>query len=255
MSDLFSLKGKIALVTGASSGLGHNFAKTLAGAGAKVVVAARRRDKLDALVQEITEAGGEVIAAAMDVTDLASIRAAYDTAEKGLGLVDIIVCNAGVAASQAFLDIDEENWDFTMDTNLKGVMWVAQEGCKRLVAAGKPGSVINISSLLGFAFQSLQTSYATSKAAVVHMTRCMASEMIRHNIRVNSIAPGYFRTEINADFFDTDRGKAYIKTIPARRLGKLEELDGPLLLLASDASSFITGTTLVVDGGHMVKSN
>ncbi len=254
MTDLFSLSGKIALVTGASSGLGHHFAKTLAKAGAKVVVAARRRDKLDQLVREITEDGGEVMAVTMDVTDLGSIRAAYDMAKKQMGLVDIILNNAGVADSKAFLDIDDDSWDFTMDTNLKGVMQVAQEGCKRLVAANKGGVVINISSLLGMAFQTLQTSYATSKAAVIHMTRCMASEMMRYNIRVNSIAPGYFKTEMNADFFDTDRGKAYIRTIPIRRLGELDELDGPLLLLASEASSFINGTTLVVDGGHMVKS-
>lgn len=254
MQNLFNLNGKIALVTGASSGLGAHFAKTLASAGAKVIVAARRRDKLDKLVQEITKMGGEVMAVTMDVTDMDSIRNAYDEAEKHLGLVDIILSNAGVADSKAFLEIDEDSWDFTMNTNLKGVMRVAQEGCKRLVAAGKPGVVINISSLLGMAFQTLQTSYATSKAAVIHMTRCMASEMMRYNIRVNSIAPGYFKTEMNADFFDTDRGKAYIKTIPARRLGRLDELDGPLLLLASEASSFINGTTLVVDGGHMVKS-
>ncbi|NOZ43066.1 MAG: glucose 1-dehydrogenase [Alphaproteobacteria bacterium] len=254
MSHLFSLTGKTALVTGASSGLGHHFAKVLAGAGARVVVAARRRDKLDTLVQEITATGGEVIAVTMDVTAIDSIRAAYDQAEQYPGLVDIIVNNAGVADSTAFLEIDEASWDFTMDTNLKGVMRVAQEGCKRLIAANKPGVVINISSLLGMAFQTLQTSYATSKAAVIHLTRCMASELMRHNIRVNSIAPGYFKTEMNAGFFDTDRGKAYIKTIPARRLGRLEELDGPLLLLASEASSFINGTTLVVDGGHMVKS-
>jgi NAD(P)-dependent dehydrogenase (short-subunit alcohol dehydrogenase family) len=254
MTDLFSLSGKIALVTGASSGLGHHFAKTLAKAGAKVVVAARRRDKLDQLVREIAESGGEVMAVTMDVTDLNSIRAAYDMAEKQMGLVDIILNNAGVADSKAFLDIDDDSWDFTMDTNLKGVMQVAQEGCKRLVAAGEGGVVINISSLLGMAFQTLQTSYATSKAAVIHMTHCMASEMMRYNIRVNSIAPGYFKTEMNADFFDTDRGKAYIRTIPIRRLGQLDELDGPLLLLASEASSFINGTTLVVDGGHMVKS-
>ena len=254
MENLLSLTGKIALVTGASSGLGHHFAKTLASAGAKVVVAARRRDKLDQLVREISDTGGEVIAVTMDVTDLDSIRAAYDQAEKQLGLVDVIVSNAGVADTKAFLDIDEDSWDFTMDTNLKGVMWVAQEGSKRLVAAGKPGTVINISSLLGLAFQTLQTSYATSKAAVIHMTRCMASELMRHNIRVNSIAPGYFKTEMNAAFFDSEKGKAYLKTIPSRRLGRLDELDGPLLLLASDAGSFVNGTTLVVDGGHMVKS-
>ncbi len=254
MQNLFSLNGKIALVTGASSGLGHHFAKVLASAGAKVVVGARRREKLDNLVQEISDAGGEVIAVTLDVNNMDSIRAAYDEAEKHLGLVDIILNNAGVADTVAFLEMDEESWDYTMDTNLKAVMRVAQEGCKRLVAADKPGVVINISSLLGLAFQTLQSAYATSKAAVIHMTRCMASEMMRHNIRVNSIAPGYFKTEMNAGFFETDRGKAYIKTIPARRLGKLEELDGPLLLLASEASSFVNGTTLVVDGGHMVKS-
>ncbi|MBL4612848.1 MAG: glucose 1-dehydrogenase [Emcibacter sp.] len=254
MQNIFDLTGKIALVTGASSGLGRHFAKTLAKAGAKVIVAARRREKLDDLVQEITAAGGEVMAVTMDVTNMDSIKAAYDTAEKQLGLVDIILNNAGVADPVAFLDIDEDNWDFTMDTNLKGVMRVVQEGCKRLVAANKPGAVINISSLLGLTIQTLQTSYATSKAAVIHLTRCMASEMMRYNIRVNSIAPGYFKTEMNSAFFETERGKAYIKTIPSRRLGKLEELDGPLLLLASEASSFINGTTLVVDGGHMVKS-
>lgn len=254
MQDIFRLDGKIALVTGASSGLGNRFAKTLAKAGAKVVVAARRRDKLDKLVQDITEEGGTVIAVTMDVTDMDSIQKGYDEAEKHLGLVDIIINNAGVANNQLFLDIDEEGWDFTMDANLKGVMRVAQVGCKRLVAAGKPGVVINISSLLGLAFQTMQTSYSASKAAVIHLTRCMASELMRHNIRVNSIAPGYFKTEMNDFFFDTDRGKEYIKTIPARRLGQLEELDGPLLLLASDASSFINGTTLVVDGGHLVKS-
>ncbi|MBL4803110.1 MAG: glucose 1-dehydrogenase [Emcibacter sp.] len=254
MQDLFDLTGKTALVTGASSGLGNHFAKTLAKAGAKVVVAARRRDKLDELVREITDAGGEVMAVTMDVTNMDSIRAAYDTAEKQLGLVDIILNNAGVADPIPFLEIDEDSWDFIMDANLKGVMRVAQEGCKRLVAANKPGVVINISSLLGLAFQTLQTSYATSKAAVIHMTRCMASELMRYNIRVNSIAPGYFKTEINAAFFETERGKAYLKTIPSRRLGRVDELDGPLLLLASEASSFINGTTLVVDGGHMVKS-
>ena len=254
MNDLFSLDGKIALVTGASSGLGYHLVKTLAKAGAKVVVAARRRDKLDDLVLEVTDTGGKIVAVTMDVTDMNSIRAGYDEAEEKLGLVDIILCNAGVADSKAFLDIDEESWDFTMDTNLKGVMRVAQEGCKRLVEAGTAGVVINISSLLGMTCQTLQTSYATSKAAVIHMTRCMALEMMRYNVRVNSIAPGYFRTEMNADFFDTDRGKAYIKTIPSRRLGRLEEMDGPLLLLASDASSFVNGTTILVDGGHMVKS-
>ena len=254
MQDIFSLNGKVALVTGASSGLGHHFAKTLATAGAKVVVAARRRDKLDSLVQEITADGGKVIAVTMDVNDMDSIRAAYDAAEKNLGMVDIILNNAGVADSKAFLEISEESWDFTMDTNLKSVMRVAQEGCKRLVAAQRTGVVINISSLLGLAYQTLQTSYATSKAGVIHMTRCMASELMRYGIRVNSIAPGYFKTEINEDFFETERGQDYIKTIPARRLGRLEELDGPLLLLASEASSFVNGTTLVVDGGHLVKS-
>jgi len=254
MQDIFSLEGKIALVTGASSGLGSHFAKTLARAGAEVVIAARRREKLDQLVRDIAGDGGRVIAITMDVTNPDSIRRGYEEAEAHLGLIDVIVSNAGVADPKAFLDIDEESWDLTMDTNLKGVWRVTQQGCKRLVQAGRPGVVINISSLLGLAVQSLQTGYATSKAAVIHMTRCMASELMRHNIRVNSIAPGYFKTEMNADFFDSEKGRAYIRTIPARRLGELSELDGPLLLLASDASSFINGATLVVDGGHQVKS-
>lgn len=254
MSDHLSLTGRIALVTGASSGLGHHFAKVLSKAGAHVVVAARRRDKLDALVEEIKTEGGEVMAVTMDVTDSASISAAYDLAEQQMGLVDIIVSNAGVADPKFFLDIDEDSWDFMMNTNLKGVFLVSQQGCKRLAKDGKSGCVINTSSVLGFGIQAMQSHYATSKAAVVQMTRAMASELMRYNIRVNSIAPGYFKTEINEDFFNTTRGQAYIKTIPAKRLGNLQELDGPLLLLASEAGSFINGVTLVVDGGHMVKS-
>ena len=255
MQDIFSLAGKTALVTGASSGLGRQFATTLAAAGATVVAAARRRDKLDQLVQDVTKTGGKIIAVTMDVTSLDSIKKAYDEAEAEVGLIDVIVSNAGVADTKAFLDIEDSDWNFTMDTNLTGVMRVVQEGCKRLVKAGRSGSVITISSLLGLAVQSRQTSYATSKAAVIHMTKSMASELIRHNIRVNTIAPGYFGTEMNADFFASDHGKAYLKTLPSRRLGELSELDGPLLLLASEASSFMTGTTLVVDGGHLLKSS
>lgn len=254
MQDIFNLKGKIALVTGASSGLGRQFAKTLAAAGAKVIVAARRRDMLEQLVEEVSKTGGKMIAVTMDVTDLGTIKKAYDTAEKQFGIVDIIVSNAGVAEPQSFLEIDDKNWDIIMEVNLKGVMRVAQVGCKRLVKAGKPGSVINISSLLGVAVQSLQTSYAVSKAGVTHMTKIMALELMRHNIRVNAIAPGYFDTEMGGAFFATEKGQKYLKTIPSRRLGKVSELEGPLLLLASEASSFMTGTTLIVDGGHLVKS-
>lgn len=253
-NELFSLEGKIALVTGASSGLGVHFAKVLAGAGASVVAAARRLDKLKKLVDEITEADGIATAVALDVTDNDSVLAAFDKAEDAYGVIDVLINNAGVADPKYFLDIDESNWDFILETNLKGAWRVARECCDRLVKSRQTGSIVNIASLLGLATQSKQTAYAVSKAGLIHLTRSMALELSRYGIRVNAIAPGYFKTEINADFFASDRGKQYLKTIPSRRLGELDELDGPLLMFASDAGSFLTGAVLPVDGGHMVAS-
>ncbi len=252
--DNFSLSGRVALVTGASSGLGEHFAKVLAQAGARVVVGARRVDRLHSLVNAITQSGGEALAAAMDVTDADSISAAFDAAETHFDTVDILVNNAGVAAPSRFLDGDEAGWDFTMDTNLKAVWRVAQEAARRLVKAQRGGSIINVASILGLQPGLDQTFYATAKAGVVQLTKTQALELWRKNIRVNALCPGYFETELNSDFFQTDKGKSYLNRIPPQRLGQLDELSGPLLLLASEGGSFMTGVALPVDGGHLLQS-
>ena len=251
---LFSLEGKVALVTGASSGLGAHFAKTLAQAGAQVIVAARRADKLTQLVDEIRAQGGIATAQSLDVTDADSVQQALDAAEQTYGVVDILVNNAGVAASKYFAKVDESDYDFVMDTNQKGAWRTAQAVAKRLLNHGKGGSIINIASILGLRVGFGESVYAMSKAAVVQMTKAMAMELTTKGIRVNAICPGYFKTEMNGDFFESDKGEAFIAKIPAKRLGELNELDGLLLLLASDASSFMTGTATPVDGGHVIGS-
>ena len=253
-ADLLSVSDKIALVTGASSGLGAHFAKVLANAGAKVIVAARRTDKLASLVEDIKNSGGEAVAVAMDITDGNSIVQALDEAEKVFGTVNLLINNAGVADSKRFINVDEDSWDFVINTNLKGAWYAANQVAKRLMAKQAPGSIINIASILGLRVGIGESTYAVSKAGVVQMTKAMALELGSKGIRVNAICPGYFRTEINSDYFDTDKGQAYINSTPAKRLGKLEELDAPLLLLASDAGSFVNGVALPVDGGHVVSS-
>ena len=250
----FRLEGKVALVTGASSGLGAQFARTLADAGATVVAAARRREKLRDLVQQITDAGGKALAVAMDVTAASSVAAALYEAEQDAGPIDILVNNAGVAGSRHCLKEDEANWDAIMDTNLKGAWRVAHGVANRCVAAGRPCSIINIASILGIRVGFGESSYAISKAAVVQMTRAMALELARKGIRVNALCPGYFATEMNSDYLLSERGQAYLKDTTAGRMGELEELSGPLLLLASEAGSFINGAVIPVDGGHLVGS-
>ncbi|MBA6413723.1 glucose 1-dehydrogenase [Parahaliea sp. F7430] len=249
----FSLTGRIALVTGASSGIGYTVAKGLAEAGASVVVAARRVERLESLVREIEDKGGKALAVTMDVTDKASIEAAFNQAEVALGTVDVIINNAGVADPKHFLKIDDDSLDFVMDTNFKGVWHVAQEASRRLLAAQLPGSIINIASVLGLAAHPGQTSYCSSKAAVIQLTKSLSLDLVRHNIRVNAIAPGWFKTEINSDYFDSPAGQAYIEQMPAQRLGQLEELLGPIILLASEAGSFVNGTVLPVDGAHLAR--
>ena len=251
MSFRADLSGKLALITGASSaGFGAHFARVLADSGAQVVVAARRVALLDRLVAQIREAGGLARALELDVTDAQSVRHAVERA----GPVDILVNNAGVAISKPALDQDEADYDRVLNTNLKGAWLVATEVARCMVARNTSGSIINIASVLGLRQGSQVTCYAISKAGIIQLTKQLGLELARHRIRVNAIAPGYFQTDLNDGAFDTDGGRALIKRIPQRRLGEYTDLDGPLLLLASDASSFMTGSVVTVDGGHLLAS-
>ena len=244
----FTLAGKVALVTGASSGIGAAIAKGLAEAGACVAVAGRRVERLTSLVDELTSAGKRAIGVCLDVTDFESIKHAFDQVETTLGTVDVLVNNAGVANPKNFIKTAPEDLDFIMATNFRGCWHVAQEAAKRLIAADKSGSFINISSVLGEGAQLGQSAYAASKGAVSQMTRNLAIDLMRYGIRVNAIAPGWFRTEMNDAYFATEAGQKYIQQIPPRRLGDLNELIGPVILLASDAGSFVNGAILPVDG-------
>jgi NAD(P)-dependent dehydrogenase (short-subunit alcohol dehydrogenase family) len=245
------LAGKVALVTGASSGLGRHFAMALAGHGVKVGIGARRVDALEATAEQIKGAGGRCAVSALDVTSDISVKAAIAAIEQNLGPIDIVVNNSGVSISKPVLDHTESDWDAVLDVNLKGAFLVATEAARHMRDAQRPGSIINIESILSFRQAGAVAAYAASKAGLSQLTRTMALELARYRIRVNGIAPGYFSTEINQGYFDTDPGRALIKRIPQRRLGELADLDGPLLLLASDASRYMTGTTLVIDGGHL----
>lgn len=250
----FNLAGKVALVTGASSGFGDHFAHVLAAAGAKVVVGARRQERLQKLVANIGEAGREAMAVALDVTSADSVSKAFDQAEATFGTVTLLVNNAGVAAPKTVHKTTEQDWDFVIDTNLKGAWLVAAEAARRMIAANAAGAIVNIASVLGLATSTGHGIYSASKAGVIQLTKHMALELSGKNIRVNAICPGYFRTEMNGKYFDSAAGKTYIEATPARRLGDMAEMDGPLLLLASDAGSFINGAILPVDGGHLVMS-
>jgi NAD(P)-dependent dehydrogenase (short-subunit alcohol dehydrogenase family) len=254
MHDQFDLTGRIALVTGAGSGLGRSFAMVLAQAGARVAVAGRRADKLDATVAEIRSRGGTAEACVMDVTEPAAVGSSFDAIEQRLGAVEILVNNAGISRVGLLADASEEDWSAVIDTNLTAVHRVAREAARRLQAAGRPGTVINIASILGLRVHAGLGAYAAAKAAVVHLTKVQALEWARSGIRANAIAPGYFETEMNAGYFDTDAGRAMTKRIPLRRIGNIDELAGALLLLASDASSYMTGSVLTVDGGHTCSS-
>ncbi len=252
MANRFDVRGKIALVTGASSGLGRHFAQVLAAGGARVVLAARRVDRLQALADEIQAAGGEALAVAMDVTDAASVQAALDTVLSHFGEpAEIIVNNSGVSREDWFTSMDEADFDLVMDTNVKGVWLVARAFAGALVKAGKTGSMVNIASVAGLRVGGMIAAYCASKAACDHLTRVMAFEMARYGVRVNAIAPGYFETDMNDEFLNSTEGAKMQKRIPMRRFGGHDELAGPLLLLVSEAGSYMTGTTIVVDGGHM----
>jgi NAD(P)-dependent dehydrogenase (short-subunit alcohol dehydrogenase family) len=245
---LFQLNGKKILVTGASSGLGNHFSRTLARAGADVVVAARRKDALDGLVTQILEEGGRARSVRLDVTDVASIAHALDE----VGEVDVLINNAGVTNIKPVLEQSEADFDFILDTNLKGGFFVATEIGRRMRDRRATGSIVNIASILGLRQGGHVTPYAISKAAVIQMTKQLALELARFSIRVNALAPGYIATDLNDAFFETEAGRALIKRIPQKRLGRMSDLDGPLLLLASDASAYMTGSIITVDGGHLV---
>jgi NAD(P)-dependent dehydrogenase (short-subunit alcohol dehydrogenase family) len=248
------LSGKAILVTGASSGLGLHFAGTLATAGATVIAAARRRDELGKRVAEIGAAGGKAHAVVMDVTDSTSVKAGIAEAVRLTGGLDGLVNNSGVAQSVPLLDQTEEGWDRVLDTNLKGAFAVGTEVARHMVSAKRGGAIVNIASVLGLRQGGQVTAYATSKAALVQLTKQMALEWSRYGIRVNALAPGYIETDLNRDFFASEAGQAMIRRIPQRRLGQPEDLDGALTLLLSDAAAYITGAVLAVDGGHLVSS-
>lgn len=246
------LAGRVALVTGASGGLGRHFAGCLAAAGAKVALCARRLDRLTDAVADIRRSGGRALAFALDVTDGASVRQAVAEAEAELGPLSILVNNAGVALTAPALETPEADWDRVLATNLKGAWLVAQAAATVMVRHGHGGSIINIASILGLRTAARVPAYAASKAGLVHLTRTLALELSRHGIRVNALAPGYIETDLNRDFLDSEAGRALMRRVPQRRFGRPGDLDGALLLLASDQASYITGAVLTVDGGHTV---
>jgi NAD(P)-dependent dehydrogenase (short-subunit alcohol dehydrogenase family) len=251
-ADIFNLHGKVALVTGASSGLGVRFAECLAENGAAVVAVARRADRLKAVTAAIEKSGGRAIAVEADVQDRAAMKRAFDAAEKAFGTVTILVNNAGVVSSGRAVDLPEEEWRRVLSTNLDAVFYWAQEAARRMLAAGKPGAIVNIASVLGFGVDKGVIAYATAKAGVVQLTKALALELAFKGIRVNAIAPGWITTEMNRDYLAGERGAALKRNIPIGRFGEERDLDGPLLLLVSDAGRFVTGATIVADGGQMV---
>lgn len=235
----FSLVGKRVLVTGASSGFGEHFARLCARSGAAVVVAARRTDRLQKLVADIKAEGANAIAVELDVRSRESVVACFDTIEKTGPVADVIVNNAGVTTTIPFLDLKEEDWDFVEGTNLTGAWRVVHEGAKRMKAAGVKGSIINIASITGIRASGAVSPYAAAKAGLIHLTHVMALELARFNIRTNALAPGWFSTELNDGFLKSKGGENLRNRIPQRKFGQLEDLDGPLLLLASDASNYV----------------
>ena len=248
----FGIAGQVALVTGASSGIGRHFAVLLAAAGVKVALAARRVERLAELAREIEAAGGQSLPIACDVTRSDGVAAAVAAAENELGPLTLLVNNAGVVVSKPLFEHTEADWDHVIDTNLKGAWLMAREFAQHLVGLKRPGRIINISSVLGFRTIGRVPAYCTAKAGLTHLTHVLAMELARFGILVNALAPGYVETDFNRAFFQTEPGKALISRIPLKRLGQTEDLDGALLFLASPASAYVTGTVISVDGGHGV---
>jgi 3-oxoacyl-[acyl-carrier protein] reductase len=251
MTDPFDLTGRVALVTGASQGLGRRFAQVLASHGAAVGLAARQVPKLEELREAIAASGGRAACVALDVTDAAAIERALDEVEHALGPIGVLVNNAGVAVSKGVLEQTEADWDRVVGTNLKGAFFTAQAAAKRMVAQGG-GAIVNVASVLALDVVGHLAPYAASKGGLWQLTRSMALELARHGVRVNALAPGYIETEINRDFLATEAGERMKQRIPQRRFGTPEDLDGALLLLASDASRYMTGSIIVIDGGLLL---
>ena len=245
----FDLSGKVALITGASSGLGKHFAKTLSSNGAITILAARRVEEMEKLQSELEN---DSFIINLDVTSKESVNSLKDEIENTIGRLDIVINNAGISDPVRFKDISEDSWLSILETNLNGAFRIAKMATDIMLKNKDGGSIINIASILAKRVGLNLASYASAKAALVQLTKSMALELARSNIRVNALAPGYILTEINQDFFDTEEGQEYISKIPMKRLGLESELDGALLLLASDASSFMTGSVITVDGGHVI---
>ena len=254
--DLFQLDGKNIAITGASSGFGHHFAGVLSAAGANVVLGARREEKIQARVDEIRAAGGSATGIKLDVLDAESIKGFLAAAEDAYGPIDVLINNAGVeSGAKTYVMVEEEDWDWVMDTNLKGSWMVSKAYTQQLIANGsKSGNIINISSITDTRTIKGQFPYAVSKGALTRMTEVMALEAARYGIRVNALAPGYIPTDVSRLVVEADNASEFVKGIPMRRFGELSDLDGPLLLLASDASVYMTGSIVVVDGGHICAS-
>jgi NAD(P)-dependent dehydrogenase (short-subunit alcohol dehydrogenase family) len=246
------LEGKRILVTGASSGLGAHFARLLAGRGALVAAAARRTERLAELARACEGLPGRVVPLALDVSSITAIEAGVTEAASLLGGLDVLVNNAGVGETEAALSVSEAQWDAQLDVNLKGCFFAAQAAAKIMAEQAKGGAIVNIASILGERVAGRVAPYAISKAGLIQMTKALALEWARHKIRVNALAPGYIVTDINREFFTGDAGEALKKRIPMRRAGELDDLDGPLLLLCSEAGRYMTGAVVAVDGGHLV---
>src|SRR5437588_3923140 len=252
MSDLFDVSKEIILVTGASQGLGRQFARVLSAHGAGVVLAARQTAKLKSLEDEISGQGGRAVAVQMDVTDTASIAKAIDSAEAALGPVSVLINNAGIAIEKLAVDQTEADWDAVINANLKGAYFAATEMARRMIARKQEGNIVNIASVLGTGVMKFLSPYTISKAGIIQATKVMALELAGNRIRVNALAPGYIDTEMNHDFWSTPAGEKLTKRIPQRRVGAESDLDGAIMLLASSASRYMTASVVTVDGGFLL---
>jgi NAD(P)-dependent dehydrogenase (short-subunit alcohol dehydrogenase family) len=252
MPDLFDVSQEVILVTGASQGLGRQFARLLSARGAAVVLAARQTAKLKSLEEELRGKGGRAAAVEMDITDMASISRALDSAEAALGPISVLINNAGIAVEKLAVDQTEADFDAVINANLKGAYFTATEVARRMIARRQEGNIVNIASVLGFGVMKFVSPYMISKAGLVQATKAMALELAANRIRVNALAPGYIDTDMNHDFWSTPSGEKLVKRIPQRRVGAESDLDGAILLLASNASRYMTGSVVTVDGGFLL---